>query len=65
MKKLGILVDVHPDPYCQMVLEQIRERESEQAIDRLRLVRQDGKRVIILSNVVLDLDVDEVYPGEI
>jgi hypothetical protein len=31
-------VAVHPDHRAQTLLEQIRERESVQAIDRLRLV---------------------------
>lgn len=57
---VGTGVMVHPDPYHQRVLEQIRERESEQAIDRLRLLRQPDKKVILLSNLVLDLDVDEL-----
>ena len=56
-----VVVDVHADPRCQAILEQIRERESEQAIDRLRLIhRERPARVILLSNVVLDIAVDRL-----
>jgi hypothetical protein len=54
-------VAVHPDPRVQAVLEQVRERETAQAIDRLRLIhRTRPARVIVLSNVVLDLTVDRL-----
>ena len=54
-------VSVHPDPRVQAVLEQVRERETAQAIDRLRLIHcPDPKRVIVLSNLVLDLTVDRL-----
>jgi hypothetical protein len=65
-------VAVHPDHRAQTLLEQIRERESVQAIDRLRLVhRSRPARVIILSNLVLDITVDrlvtwnEIIPSRI
>jgi hypothetical protein len=49
---------VHPDPRVQALLEQVRERETGQAIDRLRLIhRAVPARVIVLSNIVLDLTV--------
>lgn len=52
---------IHPDPRVQALLEQVRERETGQAIDRLRLIhRAAPARVIVLSNVVLDLTVDRV-----
>jgi hypothetical protein len=55
------VVWVHPDLRVQAVLEQVREREMGQAIDRLRLVhRAVPARVIVLSNVVLDLTVDRL-----
>ena len=42
---------VHPDPRVQAVIEQVRERETAQAIDRLRLIhRTVPARVIVLSN---------------
>jgi putative DNA primase/helicase len=54
-------VDIHPDPDIQRVLEQRRERESAQAIDRLRLVHAARpKTVFILSNLVLDVTVDRL-----
>jgi len=54
-------VTVHPDPRCQRVLEQIRERETEQALDRLRLIYNgEPKAVYLLSNVVCDVTVDQV-----
>jgi hypothetical protein len=57
----GAQVAVHPDHRAQALVEQIRERESVQAIDRLRLVhRSRPARVIILSNLVLDITVDEL-----
>jgi hypothetical protein len=52
---------VHPDPRVQAVIEQVRERETAQAIDRLRLIhRTVPARVIVLSNAVLDLTVDHL-----
>ena len=51
-------VDVHPDPRCQAILEQIREREIEQAIDRLRLIHNnESKRIYLLTDIVCDLTV--------
>jgi hypothetical protein len=59
--RCGVQVDVHPDPRCQAILEQIRERETEQAIDRLRLIhREEPARVILLSNLVVDVTVDRL-----
>jgi hypothetical protein len=58
---VGQLVAVHPDPDIQRVLEQVRECESAQAIDRLRLIHASKpKLVYILSNVVLDITVDRL-----
>ena len=49
----------HPDPRCQAILEQCRERETEQAVARLRLVhRTEPARVILLSNLPVALPVD-------
>ena len=53
-----VTVQVHPDPRVQKFLEQIREREGEQAVDRMRTVwAERQKRILVLSNVVYDLDV--------
>jgi len=58
----SVQTQVHPDHRVQMHLEQIREAESTQAIDRLRLVRptKDNRKrkVYILSCVPLDITVD-------
>lgn len=57
----GVDVEVHPDIRVQAVLEQIRESESLQALDRLRLIHcSEPKLVVILSNIPLDVDVDEL-----
>lgn len=54
-----VLVYLHPIDIAQRVLEQGRERESEQAIDRLRAVRAENpKTVFILCDVPLDVTVD-------
>jgi hypothetical protein len=56
----AINVSVHPDPRAQAILEQVRERELEQAIARLRLVHRDKPATVyVLTNVPLDLDVAE------
>ena len=61
----GVDVVVHPDPRVQAVLEQLREGESQQAIDRLRLIyATTSKTAYVLSNVVLDLDVDLLVTWE-
>ena len=53
-------VQTHPDWRAQLLLEQVREAESEQGLDRLRLLRGEGKQrqVYILSNVPLNVTVD-------
>jgi hypothetical protein len=56
---ISVEVQVHPDPRIQRLHEQLREGESTQAIDRLRLIHaKTKKQVIVVSNVPLDLDVD-------
>jgi hypothetical protein len=57
----GVDTMVHADERIQDVLEQLRENETLQAIDRLRLLHNPTKRtVVLLSNLPLDIDVDEV-----
>jgi len=60
-----VVVQVHPDPRVQLLLEQIRECETVQAIDRLRLLRDhpDGvdRQVFILSSVPVDITVDHLW----
>jgi hypothetical protein len=56
----SVQVQTHPDWRAQLLLEQIREAESEQALDRLRLLRGEGnqRQVYILSSVPLNVTVD-------
>lgn len=59
-----VQVATHPDPRAQLMLEQVREAESEQAIDRLRLLRAPAgqqRQVIILSSVPLNISVNHLY----
>ena len=54
-------VRVHPDRRVQAVVEQIREAEMVQAIDRLRLIHRARKEtVVILCNIPLGIPVDEL-----
>jgi hypothetical protein len=48
---------VHFDPRCQSMLEQIREAEMVQAIDRERPIF-NHRKVFVLNNLPLDLTVD-------
>ncbi len=60
-EKIGVMVQVHPDPRIQEVHEQLREHETLQLVDRARLIHNDQtKTVILLSNLPLDIDVDEL-----
>jgi hypothetical protein len=57
--RADVEVEVHPDLDIQALLEQFREAEMAQAVDRLRLIHNDTpKRVVIVSNLALDLTVD-------
>jgi hypothetical protein len=52
---------VHPDRRVQAVVEQAREAEMIQAIDRLRLIHNEKRKTVyILCNIPLDLPVDEL-----
>ena len=63
--QLGVDVVRHPDLRVQKVLEQLREEELVQAIDRLRLVHAaTPKYVYVLSNLTLDIDVDDAVTWE-
>jgi hypothetical protein len=63
------VVQVHPDPRCQELLEQVREAEIVQAIDRVRPIF-NHRKVFVLNNLPLDLTVDramtwsELRPGK-
>ena len=55
------VVTTHPDPRVQAVVEQGREAEMLQAIDRLRLIHnKKRKTVYILCSIPLGLPVDEL-----
>ena len=55
------VVATHPDPRVQAVVEQGREAEMLQAIDRLRLIHnKKRKTVYILCSIPLGLPVDEL-----
>jgi hypothetical protein len=54
-------VSVHPDPRVQAVVEQTREAEMLQAIDRLRLIHTERRKTVyILCSIPLDIQVDEL-----
>jgi hypothetical protein len=48
-------ISIHPDPRVQNILELLRERQSCQAIDRVRLIHRDERQVevYILCNIPL------------
>jgi hypothetical protein len=54
-------VQVHPEPRCQEVLEQVREAEIVQAVDRVRPV-SNRRKIFVLNNLPLDLTVDHAMP---
>jgi hypothetical protein len=55
------VVATHPDPRVQAVVEQTRESEMLQAIDRLRLIHNEKRKTIyILCSIPLGLPVDEL-----
>jgi hypothetical protein len=57
----AVRVRVHPDRRVRAVVEQVREAEMVQAIDRLRLIHSPRRKtVVILCNIPLDLPVDEL-----
>jgi hypothetical protein len=52
---------VHPDWRVQAVVEQAREAEMVQAIDRLRLIHNEKRKAVyVLCSIPLDLPVDEL-----
>jgi hypothetical protein len=52
-------VEVHPDPRVQDLLEQIREREVEQLIDRTRPIF-NRRTITVMNNLALDVTYDRV-----
>jgi hypothetical protein len=54
-------VRVHPDRRVQAVVEQVREAEMVQAIDRVRLIHSPRKKTVwILCNIPLGIPIDEL-----
>jgi hypothetical protein len=54
-------VSVHPDARVQAVVEQAREAEMIQAIDRLRLIHNEKRKTVyVLCSIPLDIQVDEL-----
>jgi hypothetical protein len=54
-------VSVHPDPRLQAVVEQGREAEMVQAIDRLRLIHNEKRKTVyILCSIPLDIPINEL-----
>ena len=52
---------IHPDRRVQAVVEQVREAEMMQAVDRLRLIHSEREKTFyILCNIPLDIAVDEL-----
>lgn len=57
----GVHVTVCADPKAQRLMEQIRENETQQAIDRIRLIHNEvPKHVYILSSLPVDIDIDQL-----
>lgn len=59
----AMMVEVHPDPRVQRYLEQVREAELVQAIDRVRAIF-NPRTIVILTKVVLDVTVDVLATWE-
>lgn len=60
----GASVWVHPDPRFQSLLEQSREWECIQALDRLRLYGPIRKTVVLLTDLVLPISVSRFASEE-
>lgn len=61
--RFGVMVPCHPDPFVQSLLEQVREAEIIQAVDRLRLRwNKKEKLVVILTEIPVDITVDALVP---
>jgi len=52
-------VEVHPDPRCQELLEQIREAEIVQAADRVRPIFNE-RSIVLLNELALDVTYDRI-----
>lgn len=56
-----VTVSVHPHPIVQEVLEQIREAETVQAVDRIRPVH-NRRSIYLLNSIAVDITVNVVTP---
>jgi len=56
-----VAVSVHPHPIVEEVMEQIREAEIVQAVDRIRPIH-NRRSIYILNEVALDITVHSVVP---
>ena len=54
-----VVTEIHPDVRVQEVLEQIREAELVQGVDRLRAVWHQ-RQFVLMNDLCLDLDYDEI-----
>jgi len=64
-KKMGVPVLFPTDERLQMLTRQVRECETLQGIDRLRLIHAEFNRpVLLLSSVPLDIDVHQLFFGK-
>ena len=62
-RQLGTAVPVHPCPLTQRLVERTREREIEQAVDRLRLIhRRTPATIYLLTNIPVDIAYDALLP---
>jgi hypothetical protein len=52
-------VEIHPDPRCQELLEQIREAEIVQAADRVRPIFNE-RAIVLLNDLALDVTYDRI-----
>jgi len=52
-------VEVHPDPRCQELLEQIREAEIAQAADRVRPIFNE-RSLVLMNELALDVTYDRI-----
>jgi hypothetical protein len=55
----AVEVEVHPDPRCQEMLEQIREAEIIQAADRVRPIFNE-RSIVLLNELALDMTYDRI-----
>jgi hypothetical protein len=60
----GVKTWRHPDPRVDLIRASAAEREIEQAVDRLRLVRREGAPalVVLVNETPTDLPVDALVP---